>query len=219
MNYERARQHMIEQQLRPWEVLDPAIIDLLYADRRELFVPAAYRSFAYADITLPLPRGQSLLPPKLEAHCLQALALKPHERALEIGAGSGHMAALLGAASHEVWSVEIEPELAELARANLVKAGIANVHVVAGDGLEGLAFGAPYDAILVSGGILEIPSILLDQLAVGGRLVAFVGASPVYALRRISKRADGVLLREDLLEADVPALRQALPSAFDFSRA
>ncbi|MCX7898090.1 MAG: protein-L-isoaspartate O-methyltransferase [Rhodocyclaceae bacterium] len=217
MNYEKARHHMIEQQLRPWEVLDPAVIDSLYADRRELFVPEALRAFAFADVALPLPQGAQMLPPKLEAHCLQALALQPHERVLEIGTGSGHMAALLGRAAHEVWSVEIDPSLAELARANLARAGIDNVSVIVGDGLLGLADGAPYDAILVSGGIRQVPSVLIDQLAAQGRLLAFVGASPVYTLRKMTKHADGVIVTEDLLETDVPALRQPAFAAFDFS--
>lgn len=216
MNFEKARHHMIEQQLRPWEVLDPVVIDTLYADRRELFVPAPWHAFAYADFALPLPSGARMLPPKLEAHCLQALKLTPSDRVLEIGTGSGHMAALLAHHAHEVWSVEIVPELAELARANLSRAGVDNVHVVVGDGLQGLAEGAPYDAILISGGVTHIPSVLIEQLALGGRLLAFVGRAPIQTLRRIVKRAADALACEDLLETEVPPMREPCKGGEDF---
>lgn len=218
MNYELARHHMIEQQLRPWEVLDPGVVELLYADRREDFVPAAYRALAFADVAIPLGGGAEMLPPKLEAHALQALAVQPHERVLEIGTGSGHMAALLAARAAEVWSVEIDPALAEQARANLARRGIGNVHVEVGDGLLGLAARAPFDAIMVSGGVTEIPAVLLEQLKVGGRLLAFVapaGMAPMMAMRRLT-RTDAAVLSEDLMETVVPALQQAAPRRFSF---
>jgi protein-L-isoaspartate(D-aspartate) O-methyltransferase len=216
MNFEVARYHMIEQQLRPWDVLDPAVVSVLYADRREDFVPAAYRSLAFADADIPLGGAATMLPPKLEAHALQALALKPHERVLEIGAGSGHMAALLAACAREVWSVEIDPALAEQARANLARRGIANVHVETGDGLAGLAARAPFDAIMVSGAVREIPAALIDQLAVGGRLLAFVGAAPLIAMRRITRSGPEAVFAEDLMETVVPELQHAPAPQFVF---
>jgi protein-L-isoaspartate(D-aspartate) O-methyltransferase len=216
MNYEQARRNMIEQQLRPWEVLDAGVVDLLYADRRENFVPAVHRALAFADVALPLSPTASMLPPKLEAHAIQALALKPHERALEIGTGSGHMAALLASRVKEVWSVEIDPQLAATARANLANAGVDNVQVEVGDGLAGLPAQAPFDVIVVSGGVQAVPAALLDQLAVGGRLLAFVGTEPLLAMRLYARSAADIVASEDLLETTVPPLRQPAERRFAF---
>lgn len=222
MNFESARHNMIEQQLRPWRISDPALIEQLYADRREDFVPDAYRALAFADVEVPVAmgvRGAALLPPKLEGRILQALAVQPHERVLEVGAGSGHMAALLAARAKEVWSVEIDPAVAALARANLERADVGNVHVESGDGLNGLAAHAPYDVIVVSGGVHEIPAALTDQLAVGGRLIAFVALpqqAPTMALRCLTRVSKEALASEDVLETSVPLLRQPPPGNFVF---
>lgn len=219
MNFESARHNMIEQQLRPWKVADPAVIDVLYADRREDFVPDAWRALAFADVEIPIGHGASLLPPKLEGRILQALAVQPHERALEIGAGSGHMAALLAARAQEVWSIEIDPAVADIARANLERAGVDNVHVENGDGLNGLAAHAPYDVIVVSGGVNEIPAALVDQLAVGGRLAAFVtlpDQAPVMALRCLRRIDANAVASEDVLETLVPMLKQPPAKKFVF---
>jgi protein-L-isoaspartate(D-aspartate) O-methyltransferase len=220
MNYEQARHNMIEQQLRPWKVADPLVLDQLYADRREDFVPDAYRALAFADVEIPIGHGASLLPPKLEGRILQALAVQPHERVLEIGAGSGHMAALLAARAKEVWSVEIDPAIAALARANLARQDIDNVHVEVGDGLAGLATSvannAPFDVIVVSGGVNEIPENLIDQLGIGGRLMAFVGTVPIMALRCLTRVSADAVASEDLLETVVPMLKQPLAKRFAF---
>lgn len=219
MNFESARHNMIEQQLRPWRVSDPAVIDQLYADRREDFVPDAYRALAFADVEIPVAPGVTLLPPKLEGRILQALALQPHERVLEIGTGSGHMAALLAACAKEVWSVEIDPAVATLARVNLGRQDIETVHVENGDGLAGLAAHAPYDVIVVSGGVNEIPDALVAQLAVGGRLVAFVTLpeqAPTMALRVLKRIGADAVSSEDVLETSVPMLKQAPARHFVF---
>lgn len=216
MNYELARHNMIEQQLRPWKVADPLVLDQLYADRREDFVPDAYRALAFADVEIPVGHGASLLPPKLEGRILQALAVQPHERVLEIGAGSGHMAALLAARAKEVWSVEVDPAIAALARANLARQDIDNAHVEVGDGLAGLAARAPFDVIVVSGGVYEIPQNLIDQLGVGGRLMAFVGAVPTMSLRLLTRVSADAVASEDLLETVVPMLQQAPVKHFVF---
>ena len=219
MNYELARHNMIEQQLRPWKVGNPVVIDQLYADRREDFVPAAYRALAFADVEIPLGHGASLLPPKLEGRILQALVVQPHERVLEIGAGSGHMAALLATRAKEVWTVEIVPALAELARANLARQDIDNVHVEVGDGLAGLAARAPFDVIVVSGGVNEIPANLIDQLGVGGRLIAFVASvdmAPIMSLRLLTRVSADAVSSEDLLETVVPMLKQVPVKHFVF---
>jgi protein-L-isoaspartate(D-aspartate) O-methyltransferase len=212
MNYELARHHMIQQQLRTAEVLSTPVVDLLYADRREEYVPAAYRALAFADIAIPLGHGAALLTPHLEARLLQEMKLQRGDRVLEIGAGSGHMAALMAEQAQQVWSMELDPEIAALARANLERDGVANVAVEVGDGLAGLPAHAPYDCIVVSGGVAEIPAALLAQLKVGGRLLAFValaGKEPVMALRRVERRAEDVYASTDLMETAVPMLQNA----------
>lgn len=219
MNFESARHNMIEQQLRPWRVSDPDVIDQLYADRREDFVPDAYRALAFADVEIPIGHGASLLPPKLEGRILQALMLQPHERVLEIGTGSGHMAALLAARAQEVWSVEIDPAVATIARTNLGRADAENVHVEIGDGLAGLIAHAPFDVIVVSGGVTAIPQPLIDQLAVGGRLAAFItlpDQAPAMALRVLKRIGADAVASEDVLETSVPMLKQAPVKQFVF---
>lgn len=212
MNFELARHHMIQQQLRTCEVLSPAVVELLYADRREHYVPAAYRAMAFTDIAIPLGPGEhaaSMLTPKLEARILQVARLKRSDRVLEVGTGSGHMAALLAEQAQQVWSVEIDPALAERARSNLNTDGVINVGVEVGDGLAGLPAHAPYDCIVVSGGVAEIPAALLSQLKVGGRLFAFVGAAPVMVLRQVTRQAEHVHVSADLMETVVPMLSNA----------
>jgi len=215
MNFEHARHLMIEQQLRPWRINDDAVIDTLYTDRREEYAPAAMRTLACADVALPLGGGAVMLPPKLEAHALQALAPQEGDKVLEIGAGSGHMAALLARRAAQVWSFEIDAALAGQARDNLRRCNVNNVEVIDGDGLNGLADEAPFDIIMVSGSLHEIPAALTQQLAAGGRLLAFVVAGPWTTMRRISRDAAG-LRSEDLLETEAPPLQQPPPASFEF---
>jgi protein-L-isoaspartate(D-aspartate) O-methyltransferase len=170
---------MVEQQIRPGEVLDQNVLDLLFAVRREEFVPAARQRLAFADTEIPLGHGAVMLAPKIEAHALQAVQVKKHEKVLEIGTGTGYMAALLAAHAGRVTSVEIVPELAEAARANLKRNNIDNVTVEVGDGAGGLPEQAPFDVIVISASVPEIPQELLAQLKVGGRLFAIVGKLPV----------------------------------------
>jgi protein-L-isoaspartate(D-aspartate) O-methyltransferase len=207
MNEELARHHMIQQQLRTSERMSPETVELLYADRREHYVPSACRAFAFADVGIPLSATASMLTPKLETRLLQEAALRPDETVLEIGSGSGHMAALLAERARAVWSVEIDPALAERARANLADDGVVNVTIEVGDGLAGLPEHAPYDCIVVSGGVAEIPAALLAQLKVGGRLFAFVGAPPAMSLRRVVRQTEDAHATTDLLETVVPMLQ------------
>mgnify|MGYP003541754951 CR=1 FL=1 len=176
MNLEQARFNMIEQQIRPWEVLDQAVLSLLAAVRREDFVPPAYRALAFVDTEVPLPEGQCMLAPKVEARLLQDLHVGRHERVLEVGAGSGFMAALLAHRAQRVTTLETRPVLAAMARANLQRAGIANADVREADGSKGWSAEAPFDVILLSGSVPNVPQALLDQLKVGGRLVIPVGS-------------------------------------------
>ena len=137
MNIEQARFNMIEQQIRPWEVLDPTVLDLLFVVKREDFVPEAYRALAFADMEIPIGQGQAMLAPKIEARLLQELGVRKTDKILEIGSGSGYMAALLAARGEHVVTVEINPELADGARRNLERAGVTNVAVETGDGAQG----------------------------------------------------------------------------------
>lgn len=221
MNLEQARQNMIAQQIRTWDVLDNDVLQTLVDVRREAFVPAAYQSLAFVDAEIPLPCGQNMFSPKLEARLLQEAAIGKNELALEIGTGSGYMAALLARHARHVVTVEIEPELSQLAAANLRQYGIANVTVATGDGARGWAgtapHAAPYDVIMVSGSLPVLPASLLTQLRIGGRLLAIVGAAPVMAACRVTRTADDAWDTVKLFETSARPLRNAeTPSAFHF---
>jgi protein-L-isoaspartate(D-aspartate) O-methyltransferase len=218
MDYEKARFNMIEQQIRPWDVLDQDVLSLLALVKREAFVPPAYRSLAFADFEIPLPGGRErMLTPKLEARIVQDLQIRKHETVLEIGAGSGYMAALLGARAQHVTSVEIDPEIAEFARRNLADNGVANVEVVTGDAARGWPSLAPYDVIAVSGGLPVLPQELLEQLKVGGRLAAFVGGLPVMKGQIVTRVAEREYQVVDDFETYVAPLRNVIePPRFRF---
>ncbi|MEY2633314.1 MAG: hypothetical protein RIR00_1968 [Pseudomonadota bacterium] len=216
MNIEQARFNMIEQQIRPWEVLDPSVLDLLSVVKREDFVPTAHKALAFADLEIPLESGQVMLAPKIEAKVLQELSLKKTDRVLEIGTGSGYMAALLAACAEHVVSVEINPALAAQARQNLQQAGITNVSVEEGNGANGWSQRGPYDVIVLSGSVLTLPDALLKQLRVGGRLFAIVGTAPVMEAQLITHTIEGVFNTVNLFETVVPAL-QSGPTLNAFS--
>jgi len=206
MNIEQARFNMIEQQIRPWEVLDPQVLDLLFVVKREDFVPAAYRNLAFADMEIPIGSGQVMLAPRVEARLLQELGIKKTDKVLEIGTGSGYMAALLAARAEHVITIESRPELAAFARENLERAGVTNVTVEVGDGANGWTQRAPYDAIIVSGSLPVLPAALLKQLRVGGRLAVIVGEAPVMEAQLITCSTEGVYNTVNLFETVVPAL-------------
>lgn len=206
MNIEQARFNMIEQQIRPWEVLDPQVLDLLFVVKREDFVPAAYRNLAFADMEIPLGSGQVMLAPRVEAKLLQELTIKKTDKVLEIGTGSGYMAALLAARAEHVVTVESRPELADFARQNLERAGVTNVSIEVADGAKGWSQNGPYDAIVVSGSVPVLPDALLKQLRVGGRLAVIIGEAPVMEAQLITCTADGIYNTINLFETVVPAL-------------
>jgi protein-L-isoaspartate(D-aspartate) O-methyltransferase len=197
-NLEQARFKMIEQQIRPWNVLDPEVLELLSLVRREDFVPLAQKALAFVDMMIPLlapadeamQRGHCMLEPKVEARMLQDLHVRAKDKVLEVGAGSGYMAALLAHRAQRVITLEIQPELVQMARANLQCAGISNVEVRQADGAKGLPSEAPFDVIVLSGSVAEVPHALLEQLKVGGRLAAIVGFEPVMRATFITRTGD-----------------------------
>ena len=216
MNFEQARFNMVEQQIRPWELLDLEALDLFMTVKRELFVSAAHQALSFADTQLPLGHGATMLAPKFEARALQAVAVKANDRVLEVGTGSGFMAALLAARADHVWSVERVPELAATARANLARAGVSNVTVEQGDGLAGLPALAPFDVIVVSGAVTEIPQALLTQLTVGGRLFAFVAMATTSQAQVVTRTGEASWATASVFEADVELLQTSEKSTFVF---
>ena len=198
MNLEQARFNMIEQQIRPWDVLDTSVLHLLSVVKREDFVPPAHKALAFVDMEIPLRSpteealrlGQCMLAPRVEARMLQDLAVHKHEKVLEIGTGSGYMAALLAHRAQRVISLEIVPALVEMARINLQKAGIHNAEVMQADGAQGLPAQGPFDVIVLSGSVAEVPHALLAQLKTGGRLMAIVGELPMMRATLITRTSE-----------------------------
>ena len=217
MNIEQARFNMIEQQIRPWDVLDPEVLELLHVVKRENFVPAAHKALAFVDAEIPLPGGQAMLNPKVEARLLQDVNLKKHESVLEIGTGSGYMAALLAHKGRHVTTVEVSPELKALAEKNLADNGVTNVTVELGNGAQGWTNGAPFDVIVVSASLPVLPEALLQQLKVGGRLAVIIGQSPAMKAQLITRTGEAGYDTRTLFETDVKPLSSAItPSSFKF---
>jgi protein-L-isoaspartate(D-aspartate) O-methyltransferase len=211
MNTELARFNMIEQQIRPWEVLDPGVLELLAAMRREAFLPAAMKALAFVDTMVPLGPwpGAAMLEPKVEARLLQALQLQRHEKVLEIGAGSGFMAALLAAQAAQVTTLECVPELAAMARENLTRNAVFNAtvrEVAPAQSASAMPAQAPFDAIVLSGSVADVPKALLAQLKAGGRLVAIVGEEPVMRARLFTRVGDAAWSDTDLFDTVAPRL-------------
>lgn len=217
MNIEQARFNMIEQQIRPWNVLDQDVLDLLHVVKREQFVPTAYQNLAFADVEIPLPGGEAMFNPKVEARIVQELAVKKHENVLEIGTGSGYMAALLAHKARHVTTVEIQPEAVKLAQEKLARAGITNVTVEEGNGASGWDKGAPYDVILVSGGLPVLPEALLKQVKVGGRIGAIVGDAPAMSFNIVTRSSETGYDTVKVFETNIKPLTGAqAPSRFQF---
>ncbi len=206
MDIEQARFNMIEQQIRPWDVLDPQVLSLLAVVRREDFVPPAYRSMAFMDMEVPLPDGQCMLAPRVEARLLQELQLQRHEHVLEVGAGSGFMAALLAYRTRQVTTLELSQTLVRMAEHNLRNAGVTNVSVRCADGAQGCRGDAPFDAIVLSGSVALVPHMLLEQLKIGGRLVAIVGDEPVMRAQLHTRVDDQSWSQVDLFDTVAPRL-------------
>ena len=215
MDLKQARFNMIEQQIRPWDVLDDTILGLLQRVKREAFVPEAYRPMAFMDIEIPLGHGETMLSPKVEARLVQELKLKPSDKVLEVGTGSGYMTALLASLAKHVHSVEIVPEFKAAAEQKLVAHGFTNITLEVGDAARGWAAHAPYDVIVLTGSEPVLADEFVAQLKPGGRLIAFVGMAPAMAARRIQVIESGVQTSQDLFETSVRALAHA-PQAAQF---
>jgi protein-L-isoaspartate(D-aspartate) O-methyltransferase len=221
MNLEQARFNMVEQQIRPWEVLDAEVLDLLYVVRREEFVPEAYRDLAFSDLEIPLianaAPGERMMQPKLEARILQELCVKKSDKVLEVGSGSGYLTALLAHRALAVVSVEINPAIKAIATRNLAPQSFDNVTLELGDAARGWAKGAPYDVIVLTGSTPILPQTLLDQLKPGGRMFAIVGDAPVMEARLVSCPTPGAFQATGLFETCVaPLANAAQPARFAF---
>ncbi len=218
MNVEQARFNMIEQQIRPWDVLDPAVLQLLTLVRREDFVPAELRHLAFMDTELPLGHGRLALQPKVEARLLQELQVQPTDRVLELGTGTGYLTALLAHQAQEVLSLEPDAELAEAARARLRRLGLSRVSVRQGQDLsQGSAADGPFDVIVATGSLAQTPNALKAQLKPGGRLLLVEGDEPV--MRAVLWRHTGPeqFARRELFDTVLPRLPGATePSSFAF---
>jgi protein-L-isoaspartate(D-aspartate) O-methyltransferase len=221
MNMELARFNMIEQQIRPWNVMDAHVLELLELVKREDFVPLAHKALAFVDMEIPLreggARGQVMLAPRVEARLLQDANVQKHEKVLEIGAGSGYMAALLAHRAQRVVSLEIEPELARMARANLQKAGIHNAEVLELDGAAGVKGDGPFDVIVLSGSVVEVPQVLMAQLKIGGRLIGIVGDEPMMYATVLTRTGESTWTTVQQWDTVVPRLLNfEAPSKFRF---
>lgn len=219
MDFEKARFNMVEQQIRPWDVLDVSILDLLFKVKREQFVPEKQRQLAFVDTQLPLPNGSTMLEPKVEARLVQDLAIKPTDRILEVGTGSGYLTALLAAVGKEVISIEIDPAIKAQAEKNLNAAGVDNVTLLEGNGIAGAADKGPFDVILVGGSLPVVPEVLKQQLAIGGRMAVIVGQEPVMRaliIKRDGETAFGQTVSFDTCIARLARASELEPSSFAF---
>ena len=217
MNIEQARFNMIEQQIRTWEVLDPAVLDLLFEVKRERFVPGEHADLAFADLEIPLGHGESMMQPKVEARIVQELAIRPHENVYEVGTGSGYLTALLASRARHVTSAEIHPDLSERAARNLRAAGIDNVTLLTGDSAAAPLAESAFDLIVLAGSTPLLPQSFLERLAVGGRLFAVVGDLPVMKAVLVRQPVAGSFQHVELFETVVkPLVNAPQPPRFRF---
>lgn len=209
VDFEQARFAMVEQQVRPWEVLDFRVLDVIGSVKREDFAPPRHRKLAYADLALPLEHGEFMLKPVIEGRLLQALDLSPEHEVLEIGTGSGYLTACLGHLARAVHSIDLHPDFIDRARARLQAAGLANVSLEAADALA-YQPGRQFDAVAIGGAVAEVPQRFLDLVRPGGRLFVVRGLSPVQEAVLYTRAEHGWAI-ESLFETDIPYLHGAEP--------
>lgn len=206
MEIKTARFNMVEQQIRPWEVFDKRVLDLMGEAPRHEYVPSAYRNLAFADLHIPLGNGREMMSPKVEARLLQALEIQPTDKILEVGTGCGYLTSLLAALGGQVISVDTDAALSTQAAANLSDHGVDNVTLETGDATKGWEANQPYDVIVVNGSMPCLPQSLYDNLTIGGRLAAIVGKSPVMEALLIQRVGQKSWSDVTLFETDLAAL-------------
>ena len=210
MNIEKARFNMVEQQVRPWDVLDGRVLDLMASLPREQFVPSEYQSLAFADVRVPLGHGQEMMPPREEGRLLQALNVQPGDTALEVGTGSGYVTALLASSVRQVYSVDIVPEFITSAQAKLSSLNLgAKVTLEVGDASAGWDHYGPYDVIAITGSLVKVPDSFKRSLKIGGRLFCIEGDLPAMTAKLITRTGDQSWTEESLFETVVARLINA----------
>jgi protein-L-isoaspartate(D-aspartate) O-methyltransferase len=211
MNVEQARFNMIEQQIRPWEVLDSTVLELLSNLPREKFVPHDQRALAFVDTNVVLAHGQVMMQPKQEARLLQEAGVTAKDRVLEIGTGSGYMTGLLASLAREVDTADIFPDFLEPAQDILASQGINNINYFEGDAAGGWAGNSPYDVIVLTGSVPVLPPDFIDILSPRGRLAVILGRDPIMEACLIRKYDDGSTKKVSLFDTSLPALINATP--------
>ncbi len=209
MNFEQARSNMIEQQIKPWNVPNQSVLDLISEIHREDFMPDQYKRLALADTRIPLAHGQVTMTPKVEARLLQALEIKPEDEILEIGTGCAYLTALLAKSGHHVLSIDIHPDFTEQASLKLQQHDIHNVTLESGDAVRGWQQSAPYDVIVFTGSVPFLEDCIQQQLKIGGRFFVISGQSPVMQARVITRISENDWHDKVLFETDLPELEGA----------
>jgi protein-L-isoaspartate(D-aspartate) O-methyltransferase len=215
-NVEQTRLNMVEQQIRPWDVFNPDILNIFMTLKRENFVPVAHKNIALSDIEIPLPGSGKMLFPRVEARLLQELNLNKNDKVLEIGTGSGYVTAILAKLTAFVYSIEVNETNKKLAMNNLTENGITNVSLTSGNGINGMVAKAPYDKIFVGGALVEISDNLKKQLKVGGKLVGFIGREPIMHAIVMKKISETEFKLKQLFETDVAYLVGEQTEQFNF---
>lgn len=216
MDFTTARFNMVEQQIRPWNMFDERVMELLGTIKREEFVQVEHRNLALSDVEIPLPGGQKMLFPRIEARLLQELELRKKDKVLEIGTGSGYVTALLAKMADFVYSLEINAQNKQFALDNLIKTGIKNISLIEADGLNGYEAKAPFDKIFVGGSVKTVSLAMKNQLKVGGRLVAIIGEAPIMHAILIEKLAENNFKQSTLFETSVDPLVSTAHTNFVF---
>ncbi|MCU7890859.1 MAG: protein-L-isoaspartate O-methyltransferase [Candidatus Thiodiazotropha sp. (ex Ustalcina ferruginea)] len=216
---EKARFNMVEQQLRPWEVIDPRVLSLMESLPREHFAPENYQDLAYADIEVPIGQGQHMLFPRIEARLMQSLNILPTDKVLEVGTGSGYLTACLASLSQHVVSIDLHNDFIDSAALKLEQQGIKNVTLKSGDALTDPLEEGPFDAIAVTGSVptSEQAERFRQQLAVGGRLFVIIGNPPVMECMLITRHTEKIFQEESIFETELaPLINAPAPVAFEF---
>jgi protein-L-isoaspartate(D-aspartate) O-methyltransferase len=216
--FEKARFNMVEQQVRPWEVINPRVLTLMETLPREAFVPEAYQDLAYADIEIPIGLGQSMMFPRIEGRLMQALDIQPNDKVLEVGTGSGYLTACLANLAKHVFSIDIHPEFTDAATTKLEQQGINNVTLLRGDALANTTQGSPFNAIAITGSLptSQQAEIFRQQLAIGGRMFVVIGQAPVMSCQLVIRHDEKIFQEETIFETEVAALENA-PAPIEFN--